>query len=119
MNIPNEAAFAALKMASICATVSFSVTLAPVAAQLMPVGLNTSFCGSMNTAVVAFRFQFIEMPRSGGRFTGGGLNDDVVIGGVSSEFAFIASPGTWPVHGGRSVARLRASRYRSRWRHGC
>ena len=60
MNIPNEAAFAALKIASICATVSFSVTLGPVAAQLIPVGLSTSFCGSMNTTAVSLAFQFIE-----------------------------------------------------------
>ena len=64
MNIPNDAAFAASKIASICATVSFSVTLAPVAAQLMPVGLSTSFCGSMNTTAVSLRFQFIAVPLS-------------------------------------------------------
>jgi hypothetical protein len=38
MNIPKEAALAALKMASMCATVSFSVTLAPVAGQFDPGG---------------------------------------------------------------------------------
>jgi hypothetical protein len=45
-----------------CATVSFSVTLAPVAAQLIPVGLRTSFCGSMNTTAVSVWFHSIGVP---------------------------------------------------------
>src|SRR6478735_9152546 len=64
MNIPNDAALAAWKISSMCATVPFSVTLAPVAAQLIPVGLSTSFCGSMNTTAVSRRFQFIGVPLS-------------------------------------------------------
>jgi hypothetical protein len=61
-------------MASMCATVSFSVTLAPVAAQLIPVGLSTSFCGSMNTTAVSLGFQSIS---SASFLVGGRVREDI------------------------------------------
>ena len=41
-------------MRSMFSTVRFSVTLAPTAPQARPVGLSTSFCGSINTMPVSF-----------------------------------------------------------------
>ena len=40
-------------MSSKCWTVSFSVTLAPTLSQFLPVGLSTSFWGSMMTTAVS------------------------------------------------------------------
>jgi hypothetical protein len=59
MNTPKPDALAAAKMSSRCCTVLFSVTLAPTLSQFFPVGLRTSFCGSMMITAVSVLSKFI------------------------------------------------------------
>ena len=50
---------AAMKRASMCSTVRFSVTLSPTIPQVTPSGLRKSFCGSVMTNAVSSEFAFI------------------------------------------------------------
>src|SRR6478752_9352121 len=53
MNTLKSEVLAATRMSSRCWTVLFSVTLAPTLSQFFPVGLSTSFWGSMMTTAVS------------------------------------------------------------------